>query len=95
MHEWTPWVKEDYTSYRKNSPRFCSEFGFQAPANYATIVRVIGDPVAATPASPIREEATQASQLQTSLDFGSIKMRHRQKSFDGKDDGDHGIFGMC
>jgi beta-mannosidase len=69
MHVWAPWFKEDYTSYRNNSPRFCSEFGFQAPANYATIVRALGSDI------PV-------------LDFGSIEMRHRQKSGNVHDDGD-------
>jgi beta-mannosidase len=89
MHVWRPWFHEDYSSYRKFNARFCSEFGFQGPANYSTIVRALN--VAATPAST-PEEATQASQLQNrvsaALDFGSIEMRHRQKSGNVHDDGD-------
>jgi beta-mannosidase len=69
MHVWGPWFREDYVTYRKSAPRFCSEFGFQAPANYATIARSIGE------GSPPR-------------DFGSIHMRHRQKSGNVHDDGD-------
>jgi beta-mannosidase len=41
MHVWVPWFKEDYSSYRKFPARFCSEFGFQAPANYSTIARLV------------------------------------------------------
>jgi beta-mannosidase len=40
-HYWKTWVFENYPTYRKISPRFCSEFGFQAPANFATIARVV------------------------------------------------------
>jgi beta-mannosidase len=41
MHVWKPWFREDYTSYREFMPRFCSEFGFQGPATYASIARVV------------------------------------------------------
>ncbi|HEV2296583.1 MAG TPA: glycoside hydrolase family 2 TIM barrel-domain containing protein [Tepidisphaeraceae bacterium] len=37
MHVWRPWFHDDYASYRKFNPRFCSEFGFQGPATYASI----------------------------------------------------------
>jgi beta-mannosidase len=68
MHVWRPWFHEDYASYRKFNARFCSEFGFQSPATYASI------------ASVVPPEAR---------DFGSIEMRHRQKSGDRvRDDGD-------
>ncbi|HEX3358108.1 MAG TPA: glycoside hydrolase family 2 TIM barrel-domain containing protein, partial [Tepidisphaeraceae bacterium] len=40
-HHWKTWVFENYPTYRDISPRFCSEFGFQAPANFATIARVV------------------------------------------------------
>jgi beta-galactosidase/beta-glucuronidase len=38
-HVWEVW-DAPYEVYRKFAPRFCSEFGFQAPATYATIARV-------------------------------------------------------
>jgi beta-mannosidase len=68
MHVWRPWFHEDYASYRKFAARFCSEFGFQGPATYASIASVV----------PPEKR-----------DFGSIEMRHRQKSGDRvRDDGD-------
>ncbi|CAN5246971.1 hypothetical protein BH11ACT1_BH11ACT1_10370 [soil metagenome] len=30
-HQWEVWNRIDYTAYRDEIPRFCSEFGFQAP----------------------------------------------------------------
>jgi beta-mannosidase len=41
MHVWKPWFHEDYESYREFQPRFCSEFGFQAPATYSSIASVV------------------------------------------------------
>jgi beta-mannosidase len=40
-HVWEAWFKEDYGVYRMMSPRFCSEFGFQGPATYASIASVV------------------------------------------------------
>ncbi|MFW6062350.1 MAG: glycosyl hydrolase 2 galactose-binding domain-containing protein, partial [Planctomycetota bacterium] len=37
QHIWDVWNARDYRSYRENKPRFASEFGFQAPATYATL----------------------------------------------------------
>jgi len=45
VHEWEVWNRVDYTHYRDRHPRFVSEFGFQAPATYATIRRTVSDPV--------------------------------------------------
>lgn len=68
MHVWKPWFREDYDCYRQFAPRFCSEFGFQGPATYASIARVVPP---------------------EARDFGSLEMRHRQKSGDTvRDDGD-------
>src|SRR5690606_10640009 len=39
VHEWGVWNQVDYTHYRDTVPRFMSEFGFQGPANWATIER--------------------------------------------------------
>jgi beta-mannosidase len=50
-HEWQVWNAVDYTAYREHVPRFCSEFGFQAPPAWATLRRWIhDDPL--TPVSP-------------------------------------------
>ncbi|MGW3950477.1 glycoside hydrolase family 2 protein, partial [Streptomyces sp. NPDC004752] len=42
-HEWQVWNEIDYTAYRDHVPRFCSEFGFQAPPTWATLQRWIHD----------------------------------------------------
>jgi beta-mannosidase len=41
MHIWDAWNTADYTVYREYSPRFCSEFGHQAPPTYTTLQRSI------------------------------------------------------
>jgi beta-mannosidase len=41
MHIWDAWNTADYTIYREYSPRFCSEFGHQAPPTYTTLQRSI------------------------------------------------------
>ena len=43
MHIWDVWNTHDYTRYREYSPRFVAEFGYQAPATYATLRRAIAD----------------------------------------------------
>lgn len=50
-HEWQVWNAADYTAYRDHLPRFCSEFGFQAPPTWATVQRAIHDEPL-TPTSP-------------------------------------------
>jgi beta-mannosidase len=48
MHIWDVWNAEDYTRYRDYVPRFVAEFGYQAPASYATLRRALSDePLAA------------------------------------------------
>jgi beta-mannosidase len=37
-HEWEVWNRIDYTAYRSEIPRFCSEFGFQAPPAWRTLI---------------------------------------------------------
>ena len=51
MHSWDVWNKIDYAHYRDSRPRFMAEFGWQAPATYATVRRAISDPEPA-PDSP-------------------------------------------
>ena len=36
-HQWEVWNRIDYTTYRSEIPRFCSEFGFQAPPAWRTL----------------------------------------------------------
>ena len=38
VHEWEVWNQVDYTHYADAAPRFCSEFGFQGPATWATML---------------------------------------------------------
>jgi beta-mannosidase len=40
-HVWDVWFGKDYLAYRNHTPRFCSEFGYQGPATYATLRRAI------------------------------------------------------
>lgn len=40
-HEWECWNRRDYAFYREDVPRFCSEFGWQGPATWATLTRAI------------------------------------------------------
>jgi beta-mannosidase len=37
-HEWDVWNRVDYAAYRSEIPRFCSEFGFQAPPAWRTLI---------------------------------------------------------
>ncbi len=43
MHLWEAWNRLDYTSYHEVRPRFVSEFGWQGPPTWATLVRAIHD----------------------------------------------------
>ncbi len=43
-HQWEVWNRTDYTAYRDEIPRFCSEFGFQAPPTWATLERAVRNP---------------------------------------------------
>ncbi|WIM99120.1 glycoside hydrolase family 2 TIM barrel-domain containing protein [Actinoplanes oblitus] len=36
-HEWEAWNREDYTHHDNFLPRFCSEFGWQAPPTWSTL----------------------------------------------------------
>jgi beta-mannosidase len=37
-HQWEVWNRIDYAAYRSEIPRFCSEFGFQAPPAWRTLI---------------------------------------------------------
>ena len=37
-HQWEVWNRVDYSEYRSEIPRFCSEFGFQAPPAWRTLI---------------------------------------------------------
>ena len=50
-HLWEEWNQRDYTHYRDSTPRFVSEFGWQAPPTWATLTSAVhDDPLA--PGSP-------------------------------------------
>lgn len=36
-HQWEVWNRIDYSAYRNDTPRFCSEFGFQGPPTWRTL----------------------------------------------------------
>ena len=40
-HQWDCWNARDYAHYRDDVPRFCSEFGWQGPATWATLTRAV------------------------------------------------------
>ena len=40
-HEWESWNRQDYTHHDNFVPRFCSEFGWQAPPAWSTLVATI------------------------------------------------------
>ena len=52
-HQWEVWNRVDYTAYRSEIPRFCSEFGFQGPPAWRTLVESVhavdGGPLADAP----------------------------------------------
>jgi beta-mannosidase len=38
VHQWEVWNRIDYAAYRSEIPRFCAEFGFQAPPAWRTLI---------------------------------------------------------
>ncbi|KAA6211631.1 glycoside hydrolase family 2 protein [Streptomyces filamentosus] len=40
-HSWEVWNRRDYADYRAEVPRFCSEFGWQAPPAISTLRRAL------------------------------------------------------
>ena len=40
-HEWEAWNLQDYTWHDRYTPRFCSEFGWQAPPAWSTLTAAI------------------------------------------------------
>jgi len=52
-HQWEVWNRVDYSVYRSEIPRFCSEFGFQGPPAW----RTLEDWVHAADGGPLAEAA--------------------------------------
>ncbi|WP_055598927.1 glycoside hydrolase family 2 protein [Streptomyces aureus] len=50
-HSWEVWNRQDYAEYRTDVPRFCAEFGWQAPPAISTLRRALPGE-ALTPDSP-------------------------------------------
>ncbi|HEY0000832.1 MAG TPA: glycoside hydrolase family 2 TIM barrel-domain containing protein [Actinoplanes sp.] len=40
-HEWEAWNRQDYTFHDRSIPRFCSEFGWQAPPTWTTLTAAL------------------------------------------------------
>ncbi|MET9542548.1 glycoside hydrolase family 2 protein [Streptomyces sp. NPDC006553] len=40
-HSWEVWNRQDYAEYRTDVPRFCAEFGWQAPPAISTLRRAL------------------------------------------------------
>ncbi|MBD8466468.1 glycoside hydrolase family 2 protein [Plantibacter sp. CFBP 8798] len=43
MHIWDVWNRLDYSEFRQHHPRFASEFGFQGPPAWSTLVDAVHD----------------------------------------------------
>ncbi len=56
-HQWDVWNRVDYTAYRSEVPRFCSEFGFQGPPAWRTLAEFVH----ATDGGPLAEAADPAA----------------------------------
>ncbi|MEV4411752.1 glycoside hydrolase family 2 protein [Catellatospora sp. NPDC049609] len=67
MHIWDVWNQIDYTHYRDYVPRFCAEFGFQAPPAYATLRRALSD-------KPLASDSPGMRHHQKAMD-GDLKLR--------------------
>jgi beta-mannosidase len=70
-HDWDVWNTLDYTHYRDHIPRFCAEFGFQAPPTWATLTRWIHDQPL-TPTSPAFRQHQKAHDGNANLDRGLL-----------------------
>lgn len=66
MHIWDVWNTVDYSVYRSHRPRFASEFGFQGPPAWTTLVDVVHD-------EPLEPYGTQMLVHQKAAD-GNLKL---------------------
>jgi beta-mannosidase len=62
-HIWDVWNEVGYETYRNYVPRFCSEFGWQAPPTYATIAGSVREkrPAPASPGILHHQKATNGN----------------------------------
>lgn len=85
-HAWEVWHGEgDYVNYRRFSPRFCSEFGFQAPPTFATLARVM-------PADQRKRGSAQMELRQKSPGGNERNERVARMYFDLPDDFDDYLY---
>lgn len=75
VHIWDLWNQRDWPDYRQYRPRFVSEFGWQAPSSWATLVRSIHDEPL-TPESPGMQVHQKAAEGNVKLALGLV--RHAQ-----------------
>ncbi len=71
MHIWDVWNQRDWTAYREHRPRFASEFGWQGPPTWSTLVRAVGDDPL-TPESPGMLVHQKAMEGQRKLERGLV-----------------------
>jgi beta-mannosidase len=70
-HIWDVWNQADFTVYRDHRPRFASEFGWQAPPSWSTMLRSIhDDPL--TPTSPGMRAHQKAEDGELKLERGIL-----------------------
>jgi len=66
-HLWEQWNRQDYATYYESIPRFVTEYGYQAPAAYATLRDALGE-------DDLQEDSVGMRAHQKALD-GSKKLR--------------------
>lgn len=66
MHIWDVWNTADYSEYRNHRPRFVSEFGFQGPPAWSTLIDAVHD-------EPLEPYGTQMLVHQKAAD-GNLKL---------------------
>ena len=67
-HIWDVWNERDYADYETWRPRFVSEFGYQAPASWGTLVEAVGGPI--DPAGPVLTRHQRATDGDAKLAAG-------------------------
>lgn len=67
VHLWEQWNRDDWRTYRRHSPRFVAEFGWQGPPTWTTLTRSVPDQPL-TPESP-------GMQVHQKAENGNAKLR--------------------
>ncbi|GIJ00126.1 beta-mannosidase [Sediminihabitans luteus] len=71
VHLWEQWNRRDWPTYREVVPRFCAEFGWQAPPAWTTLTRAVSDDPL-TPESPGMQVHQKAAQGNDKLTDGLV-----------------------